>query len=317
MKRIVATLLLAVGALFAIEPEPKTDPGVGTSRTRIPRMVEHAFLGVVVEPIDDPVRRHLAAGRGVGLLVTEVSGDSPAAAAGLAADDILIRLDDQLLVLPEQLRILVQRLEPGTEVRLTYLHDGEETTTTAALAAKEQVEWKHGWPGRGGPFSGTPRHQRGGCPRGSGCHGGMGWPHCRRGAGDGRASGDKHEPDVGFSIAIEDSEIVCRDPDGEAFWRAPFSGLGGEAAELSGEAAELSGEAAEIGTRMRDAVRERLEDLARRAEKMAARAREHLGSTSDEVEESFEERFERMQKRQENLEERIEELLERLGDEEN
>jgi hypothetical protein len=61
----------------------------------------------------------------------------PAAKAGLAEHDILIRLDDQILVSADQLQSLVKMRKPGDVVKLTYLRKGEKNETTATLTENE------------------------------------------------------------------------------------------------------------------------------------------------------------------------------------
>ena len=82
-----------------------------------------AYLGTVPDftPVD------------FGVLLSGVSGGSPAEEAGLQAGDILIRLGpfeiEDLYVLTEAL----QTLEPGTEVKATFLRDGQEVAVFVTL----------------------------------------------------------------------------------------------------------------------------------------------------------------------------------------
>ena len=82
-----------------------------------------AYLGTVPDftPVD------------FGVLLSGVSGGSPAEEAGLQAGDILIQLGpfeiEDLYVLTEAL----QTLEPGTEVEATFLRDGEEISVSVTL----------------------------------------------------------------------------------------------------------------------------------------------------------------------------------------
>lgn len=82
-----------------------------------------AYLGTVPDftPVD------------FGVLLSGVSGGSPAEEVGLRAGDILIRLGsfeiEDLYVLTEAL----QALEPGTEVEATFLRDGQEVTVLVTL----------------------------------------------------------------------------------------------------------------------------------------------------------------------------------------
>ncbi|NIP57116.1 MAG: PDZ domain-containing protein [Gemmatimonadetes bacterium] len=89
----------------------------------------------------------------LGVRVTDVAEDGPAADAGLREDDVIVAIDGRSLVEPladaeeeddlDRHRSLpVQRLvrilsdhEPGDEVRVAYLRQGERRTATVELAA--------------------------------------------------------------------------------------------------------------------------------------------------------------------------------------
>ncbi len=94
-------------------------------------------LGVSVSPVPSAVAAQLPLDQGVGLLVTHVVKESAAARAGLAENDVLEKLDDQILVEPGQLRTLVGDTRAGDKVRLDIYRKGTEQTVTATLATGE------------------------------------------------------------------------------------------------------------------------------------------------------------------------------------
>ena len=94
---------------------------------------DHAWLGVAIEEASETLGEQLGLDAGVGLVVTHVSADSPAAKAGLKKNDVLIELDGQSLVHPAQLRKLVQARKPGDKVKLVFHRDGKKQTESAAL----------------------------------------------------------------------------------------------------------------------------------------------------------------------------------------
>ncbi len=91
------------------------------------------WLGLAMEPASEALRAQLSLGKEEGLLVSHVVQSSPANRAGLARNDILLRLDDQILVEPSQLRKLISMKKPGDQVKLTYLRKAERKETTATL----------------------------------------------------------------------------------------------------------------------------------------------------------------------------------------
>lgn len=88
---------------------------------------EEAYLGVLIEDRTDG---------GQGALVGEVSADTPAEQAGLEADDVVIALDGEPVVGSAGLIAAIRDLEPGTEVAVTVIRDGQEQTLTATLTAR-------------------------------------------------------------------------------------------------------------------------------------------------------------------------------------
>jgi Spy/CpxP family protein refolding chaperone len=95
------------------------------------------WLGITTEPVSEPLRAQLSLAKGEGLVVGQVVPGSPAAAAGLAQNDILLRLDDQILVELTQLRKLVAMKKPGDQVKLVYLRKAARQEATATLAEHE------------------------------------------------------------------------------------------------------------------------------------------------------------------------------------
>ena len=94
---------------------------------------DHAWLGVAIEEAPEALAEQLGLDAGVGLVVTHVSADSPAAKAGLKKNDVLVELAGQSLVHPAQLRKLVQARKPGDKVKLVFYRAGKKQTESATL----------------------------------------------------------------------------------------------------------------------------------------------------------------------------------------
>ncbi len=91
------------------------------------------WLGVAVQPLPASAAAQFPDLKGAGLIVRDVSPGSPAAAAGLQADDVLVRLKDQVLFSEEQLKKLVASLEVGAALEVVWLHGGKETKAQCTL----------------------------------------------------------------------------------------------------------------------------------------------------------------------------------------
>jgi hypothetical protein len=117
-------------------PGPPNPPMPGDPHQKMPK-VPVTFLGVETSSVPPVVCDQLALAKGFGLVVDYVVPDSPAAAAGIQANDILKMLNDQILTEPAQLRKLLQTFSEGTNVTLTILRKGQEQKVTVKLTKKE------------------------------------------------------------------------------------------------------------------------------------------------------------------------------------
>ncbi|MES2706727.1 MAG: PDZ domain-containing protein [Verrucomicrobiota bacterium] len=82
------------------------------------------FMGVSVSPAPEELSNHLPLVKGTGLVVQNVSKDSPAEKAGILRNDILVRFDDQILIHPSQFSVLVSGRKEGDSVKLSVLRKG-------------------------------------------------------------------------------------------------------------------------------------------------------------------------------------------------
>ena len=95
---------------------------------------EMTWLGVTVNEAPDVLSSQLGLDPGVGLVVTYVMTNSPAAKAGLQKNDVLVEFNGQSLVHPAQLRKLVQVRKEGEVVKLMFYRAGKKQTVSATLA---------------------------------------------------------------------------------------------------------------------------------------------------------------------------------------
>ncbi len=111
--------------------------------------VEHAYLGIVAETI--PASAADSLGLAAGVEVAEVRPGTPADDAGLrAADgsqlvdgksystggDVIVALNGTTIRNADELRGQIDALEPGDELRVTYVRGGKRHTTTVTLASR-------------------------------------------------------------------------------------------------------------------------------------------------------------------------------------
>jgi hypothetical protein len=95
---------------------------------------ELPWLGVSTEEASEALASQLDLNPGVGLVVSYVASDSPAAQAGLKKNDVLVEFDNQVLVHPAQLRKLVESRKEGDAVALAFYRGGKKQTASAKLS---------------------------------------------------------------------------------------------------------------------------------------------------------------------------------------
>jgi membrane-associated protease RseP (regulator of RpoE activity) len=109
---------------------------------------QQTWLGLAAEEASEALISQLQLDPGVGLTVTYVAPDSPAAKAGLQKNDVLVEFNGQPLVHPAQLRKLVQVRQPGDVIKLAYYRAGKKETVSATLSqSSERTEWPDNIPG--------------------------------------------------------------------------------------------------------------------------------------------------------------------------
>jgi len=128
---------------------------------------EMTWLGVTVAEAPEVLAAQLGLDPGVGLVVTYVMTNSPAAKAGFQKNDVLVEFNGQPLVHPAQLRKLVQVRKEGEAVKLMFYRAGKKQTVSATLAKTvNNFGFPDGFPDgqgygalfqlSGNPFAGSP-----------------------------------------------------------------------------------------------------------------------------------------------------------------
>lgn len=100
-----------------------------------------AYLGIGVASLAPAVAAHAgeALAEGQGVLVIDVLVGSPAAKAGIKANDILATYGDQKLYSPEQLVKLIHHGQPGETIAIGVVHRGKLHTVKVMLTEHPQI----------------------------------------------------------------------------------------------------------------------------------------------------------------------------------
>lgn len=111
--RRVLALVCAVGLLAGASAALADDDG---------------YLGVMLQDINSSMAKALQLDDDAGVLVSQVIDDSPADEAGLEDGDVILEFDGRTIEDGGDLRRVVRRTDPGDEVEVVVLREGERRT---------------------------------------------------------------------------------------------------------------------------------------------------------------------------------------------
>ena len=95
--------------------------------------VTRAYLGIYPQDLTPAIAKKFGDKDLNGVLVGDVSPNSPAQAAGLQRGDIITELNGKPMTDSNQLRMTVSMMQPGSEAKLKVMHDGSQRDVTVKL----------------------------------------------------------------------------------------------------------------------------------------------------------------------------------------
>ena len=102
--------------------------------------VERGWLGVHIQPVTEDLAEGLDLDEARGAIVAEVTEDSPAEAAGFAAGDVILSVNDKAIDDVRDLTRTIARLDPGEQAEIGLWRKGESTNLTVELGAFPEPE---------------------------------------------------------------------------------------------------------------------------------------------------------------------------------
>lgn len=115
-----------------------------------------AFLGVAMQDMTPQLRPRLGVNVDQGVIVAEVTPNSPAAKAGLQSGDVVVQANDKPVATSRQLFGIVQQTGPGKELALKVAR-GKDTRDVKVTLAEPQADTGAGRPPRPAPRVDIPR----------------------------------------------------------------------------------------------------------------------------------------------------------------
>ncbi len=108
------------------------------ARSIMDSLLEHGkvirgWLGVMIQPLDKDIAEAMGLSDAKGVLVSDVTEESPAAEAGLLAGDVVLQVDGKDTETTGQLRNIIAGKGAGTKVRLSIVRNEERKTIKVTL----------------------------------------------------------------------------------------------------------------------------------------------------------------------------------------
>lgn len=95
--------------------------------------VTRAYLGIFPQDVTPAIAKAFGEKDPNGVLVSDVSPNSPAEAAGLQRGDIILEVNGKPMTDSNQLRMTISMMQPGSEAKLKVVHGGSQRELTVKL----------------------------------------------------------------------------------------------------------------------------------------------------------------------------------------
>jgi serine protease Do len=95
--------------------------------------VTRGWIGVQIQPVTPDIADGLGLKNAAGALVSEPQPNSPAAKAGIESGDVITSVDGTTITDARELARRIGTMAPGTSVKLTLVHQGQEKIVTLTL----------------------------------------------------------------------------------------------------------------------------------------------------------------------------------------
>ena len=102
--------------------------------------VTRGWLGVNIQPVSEDIAQGLGLGKAEGALVADVTGDSPAAQAGIRQGDVIVAVGDERIEQLRELPRLIAEIPVDRIAKLTVIRDGRERTIDVRIGKMPETD---------------------------------------------------------------------------------------------------------------------------------------------------------------------------------
>jgi serine protease Do len=106
--------------------------------------VVRGYLGVHIQDVTPELAQQFGLHQGGGVLIGDVSPDTPAAKAGIKKGDVVLGVNGQTVDAANQLQNQISQMPPGTAVKLKVWRDGKTQDMTVNLGELPETAEKAG-----------------------------------------------------------------------------------------------------------------------------------------------------------------------------
>lgn len=111
---------------------------VNLARNVMNQLVEHGkvtrgYLGVHIQDVTPELAKQFGLNQGGGVLIGDVSADTPAAKSGLKSGDVITELNGQPVEAANQLQVQISQMAPGSTVKMKIWRDGKSQDVDVTL----------------------------------------------------------------------------------------------------------------------------------------------------------------------------------------
>ncbi len=111
---------------------------INLARNVMNQLVEHGkvtrgYLGVHIQDVTPELAKQFGLNQGGGVLIGDVSADTPAAKSGLKSGDVITELNGQPVEAANQLQVQISQMAPGSTVKMKIWRDGKSQDVDVTL----------------------------------------------------------------------------------------------------------------------------------------------------------------------------------------
>lgn len=137
MRPARAVFIGCLGACFATETSPPVNPQPQPDHKKYSATtLQPAFLGITMEELDEALEYHLKLSHDLGILVHEVSPNSPAEKMGVKTYDVVVKCDGQDMYTPRALSNLIAAKKAGDSITIEIRRGAESVSLSGELQAR-------------------------------------------------------------------------------------------------------------------------------------------------------------------------------------